>query len=185
MENESEVLDTQNNQEGESETTITDEGKTLTPEEIADLKHKAGVSSQNFERAKKAEADKKALEAELAKLKQSKPQEGLTAEDVLSLTTSGVSHKEDVELAKTWAKNSGKPLGEILEDKVFKTVLEVQREERKTADTSQVKSGAKVSSKTTGEELLRRAEKGEFPAEEDIDRMLDAKFEARKQALKR
>ena len=37
----------------------------LTPEEIADLKHKAEVSSQNFERAKKAEAEKKELEQKL------------------------------------------------------------------------------------------------------------------------
>lgn len=35
---------------------------TLSPEEIADLKHRAEVSSQNYERAKKAEARLKELE---------------------------------------------------------------------------------------------------------------------------
>ena len=40
----------------------------LTPEEIADLKAKASISSQNFERAKRAEADKKALEEKVALL---------------------------------------------------------------------------------------------------------------------
>jgi hypothetical protein len=61
MENEEiEVLDTQEDQEGEAP-----EAEALTPAEIAELKRKADVSSQNYERAKKAEADKKRLEAEL------------------------------------------------------------------------------------------------------------------------
>lgn len=184
MEKEEEVVDTQNNQQDADQT---GEEETLTPEEIADLKHKAEVSSQNFERAKKAEAEKKALEAELAKHKD-KPQEtGLTAEDVLDLTSSGVSHREDIELARTWAKNSGKSLKDILEDKTFKTVLETQQEERKTANTTLNKGGPKGVSKTTGDDLLKRKnEKGEFPeSDEDIDKMLDADFEARKKALKR
>ena len=184
MENETEVLDTQNNQDE----VVINEEETLSPEEIADLKHKAEVSSQNFERAKKAEEAKKALETKLAELeKGGKSQEtGLTAEDVLELTTSGVSHKEDIELARTWAKNSGKPLKDILEDKTFKAVLDVQREERKSADTSITKGGAKGVSKITGEDLLKKAQKGEYPeSDEDIDKMLNAKFEARKNALKR
>lgn len=182
MENDIEVVDTQEDQQGADQT---GEQETLTPEEIADLKHKAEVSSQNYERAKKAEEAKKALEAELAKHKSSQG-DGLTAEDVLELTTSGVSHKEDIELARTWAKNSGKSLRDILEDKTFKTVLEVQREERKTAGVTITKGGAKGVSKVTGEDLLKKAQKGEYPEnDEDIDKMLNAKFEARKNALKR
>lgn len=46
----------------------TEEQETLTAEEIADLKKKADVSSQNFERAKKAEADKKELQEKVALL---------------------------------------------------------------------------------------------------------------------
>jgi hypothetical protein len=62
MENEElEVLETHEIQEGE-----TPEVEALTPAEIAELRRKADVSSQNYERAKKAEADKKRLEQELA-----------------------------------------------------------------------------------------------------------------------
>lgn len=42
--------------------------ETLTAEQIAELKSKADVSSQNFERAKKAEADKKTLADKIAQL---------------------------------------------------------------------------------------------------------------------
>lgn len=53
----------------------------LTPEEIADLQHKAEVSSQNFERAKKAELALKEKEAELDKLtNQSIPTEAFSDE---------------------------------------------------------------------------------------------------------
>lgn len=60
MENEKEVLDTHTEPE---ETTPQVEEITLSKAELEDLKHKAQVSSQNFERAKKAEARLKELEA--------------------------------------------------------------------------------------------------------------------------
>lgn len=44
------------------------EEETLTPEQIADLKNKANVSSQNFERAKKAEEEKKLLQEKVQEL---------------------------------------------------------------------------------------------------------------------
>jgi hypothetical protein len=182
MENETEVLDTQNNQDGESETTTTEETETLSPQEIADLKHKADVSSQNFERAKKAEAEKKALETELAKHKSQSQGSGLTAEDVLAFNGEGISHREDVELAQKFAKNNGVNVRDILDDEDFKTVLSLKREQRETANATQTKGGAKGVGKVTGEELLRKAAKGEFPeSDEDINKMLNAKFEAKKQ----
>lgn len=62
MENQTEVLETQIIPEV---TAPTAEEETLTAEQIADLKHKATVSSQNFERAKKAENEVKELRAQL------------------------------------------------------------------------------------------------------------------------
>jgi hypothetical protein len=58
MENITEALEPQKIQEPVVPVTIQ-----LTPEEIADLKHKAEVSSQNFERAKKAEDRVRELES--------------------------------------------------------------------------------------------------------------------------
>lgn len=50
------------------QTEETTQEETLTAEQIAELKSKADVSSQNFERAKKAETEKKALAQKIADL---------------------------------------------------------------------------------------------------------------------
>jgi hypothetical protein len=62
MEKDTEVLETQTTLEGETPE-VEEETVLLTKAELDDLKHKADVSSQNFERAKKAEARAKELEA--------------------------------------------------------------------------------------------------------------------------
>jgi len=73
----------------------------LTPEEVADLKHKAEVSSQNFERAKKAEARVKELETNTNK--------EVSADDSL---------KEDVKMLKDkLAKQEVLEANPILKDK--------------------------------------------------------------------
>ena len=58
MENKTEVVDPQNNQQE----VVPSNKVELTVEELADLKHKAEVSSQNFERLKKAEDKIRELE---------------------------------------------------------------------------------------------------------------------------
>lgn len=63
MDENTEGLETQNTQEGEAP-----EAEALTPEEIAEMKKRAEVSSQNFERAKKAEAEKKVLQEQVQAL---------------------------------------------------------------------------------------------------------------------
>lgn len=60
---ESEVLETHINPEGEAPN-----ASALSEEELAELKRRAEVSSQNYERAKKAEAEKKALQEKLSTL---------------------------------------------------------------------------------------------------------------------
>jgi hypothetical protein len=60
MENESEVLGTQPEDQ--------EEAKVLTPEEIEELQRRAEVSSQNFERAKKAELEAKELRERVSSL---------------------------------------------------------------------------------------------------------------------
>lgn len=80
-----EVQETQDGEAKDDEVVVVTDGeeKPLTPEEIADLKKKAEVSSQNFERAKKAEEEAK-------KLKQRLEEEGSSDTDY-----------EDVEQLKT------------------------------------------------------------------------------------
>jgi|SRR3990170_7928333 len=64
MENQLEVLETQNNPEVTAPTAEED----LSVEQMDDLKYKAAISSQNFERAKKAENEVKELRAQLEEL---------------------------------------------------------------------------------------------------------------------
>jgi hypothetical protein len=61
MDENTEVLDTQ----PEAQEEETPEVEALSPEEIAELRKRADVSSQNYERAKKAEAEKKELQRQL------------------------------------------------------------------------------------------------------------------------
>lgn len=84
MERETEVLDTQN----DLEVTAPEAGSAelgLTPEQIADLKHRADVSSQNFERAKKAEEKARELEEHIATLETTATFETEEGEDVGAL----------------------------------------------------------------------------------------------------
>lgn len=64
------------NQENENSYNLDD----LTPEELKELESKAHVSSQNFERAKKAEDKVKELQEQIATL-QAKPKESSTKEN--------------------------------------------------------------------------------------------------------
>lgn len=56
------------------------EGEELTPEKIAELKQRAEASSQNYERAKKAENAKKELEKEIEILKAQRSDDDLDGE---------------------------------------------------------------------------------------------------------
>ena len=68
METETEALDPQKKQESE----VSVKKVEVTEEELADLRHKAEVSSQNFERAKKAET--KLAELEISKNEETSPE---------------------------------------------------------------------------------------------------------------
>ena len=59
------VQDVQETPEEEVEKTTKETEEQLTPEQIAELKERADVSSQNYERAKKAETAKKDLEQKI------------------------------------------------------------------------------------------------------------------------
>lgn len=135
--------------------------ETLTPEEIADLKKKAGVSSQNFERAKKAEADLKEARKQLEGTVQSK--DTLSTMDVLALAKAGIED-DDMDLVTKFAKLQEMTVKDALKDTTLKAILDTKAEERRTAATAHTKGGARGTSKVTGEDLLRKAETtGEVP----------------------
>lgn len=177
MENETEVLETQETQEETSE--AKQEGaETLSPEDIADLKHKAEVSSQNFERAKKAEEARKKAEEELAKLKGSESSD-LSTTDLYSLMEAKVP-KEMVEEVRKAAKVLGLNIADALNNDIVKTILAKRVEEKASAEAASVSGGRRVSTKDSEEDLVRKMEQGQYPALEDIDKAVSAKFELKK-----
>lgn len=158
----SEVQETTDNTE--TEAVETSEAAALSPEEIADLKKKAEASSQNFERAKKAEAELK----EAKKLLQDKvpSQEALSNKDIIYLAKADI-HADDVDEVLELSRKMSWDVQKA--HTYLKPRLDILAEERKTAANTQIKGGARGASKTTGEDLLRKAElRGELP-ESDAD----------------
>lgn len=180
MDNHEEELEPHKNEEpsdaedtGTGDTTPKNEG--LTPEEFNDLKKRADASSQNFERAKKAEE-------ELKKIKQSQsPKEDktetLSAKDALLLAKGNIE-LEDVDTVVDYAKFRKMNISEALQDSTLKSIIADRVEERQTAKATQTKgrSAPKVSS----EALIEQARRGNVPdSEDDIEKLTNARMEGK------
>lgn len=137
--------------------------------DIEDLKKRAAVSTQNFERAKKAED-------ELKKLKD-RPQEvskdGLSNKDVIFLAKAEI-HEDDMDEVLDWAKFKKVPVSEAY--KQLKTTLQVRAEERKSASVANTGNARRGSSQVSDESLLSNARSGKLPESDDeIKRLLMAR----------
>lgn len=166
-----EVQETQETNEETVETTeTTGQTEELTPEQIADLKKKADASSQNFERAKKAE------EA-LRQAKGSGQAEALSPKDTLALYEHKVSSEDYDEVVRV-SKALNKPISEALKDPILKTILEKSSAERKTANATATGPSTRGANKLDGDTLLRKAEMtGEVPdSKEGMDAIVEARM---------
>lgn len=159
----SQVLETETKTEevsGSTQETETTE-ETLSPEEIKTLREKAAKADELeeknkhlFERAKKAEAK--------APLKES---DGLSTKDVLYVAKADI-HSSDVDEILTYAKKMGVTVEEAHAH--YKPILAIRAEERKTANATQTRSGARGSTKVSGAELLTRFDRtGEMPESDE------------------
>ena len=151
----------------EDDDTSKNEGE-LTPEEIKELQKKANASSQNFERAKKAED-------ELRKLKKEPPQKEkkenglvLSPKDNLALIRDEVED-EDLDEVLDYARFKKVSVSEALKLPLLKARLAELKQERATALATQTKGGNKGVKKETGEAILERAHQQNLPSEEDDD----------------
>lgn len=173
MDENQEELEPHKNQEGESEPEV---DKEYTPEEIAELKKKAEASSQNFERAKKAEAELKKLKGEGAP--EVTKVEGLSQKDLIAIAKSDI-HEDDIDEVLEHAKFKKIPVSEALRSPYIKSYLGQRSEERATAEATQTKS-PRGSSKFSGESLIEKARQGKLPeSDEDIARLADARMAER------
>lgn len=136
---------------------------------LAELESK---NKQLFERLKKAEKAP------------TTSNESLSNKDILFLAKVDI-HEEDLDDVLDWAKFKKIPVNEAY--KQMKPTLDVRTEERKTAQASSTRSGARAVEKTTGEDILKRVEKtGDAPQSEDeLKALAEARFNRKLKANKR
>lgn len=166
-----EVHETQETIVEETTEETTSETDELTPEQIADLKKKAEASSQNFERAKKAEEEVKRLKT------QGTEAPAFSPKDVLALTEHGVKSDDFDEVVRV-AKVLNKPIADALKDPILKSILNDRAEERKTSNATATRGGVRNVVKSTGQDLLRKAETtGEVPdSDEGMRKLAEARI---------
>lgn len=183
MENENEFIDsTTDTETTENEEVVEDQFDETTEPEVdveALKKENATLKAQKDHWKKKAEGPK-------PEPKTDTPVDGLTAKDVLVLSSEGVTNQQDVESVEEYARFKKITIAEALKQPMLKQILATQQEERKTAQVTQTRGGARAINKNTGDELWKRAQSGNYPDNpDDLDKMLEAKYEQRRNAAKK
>ncbi len=149
-----------------------------TTEDTSDLEEK---NKKLFERAKKAEAEAKALRAQLKpapKEPQSTPSDegSLSSKDLYALMDAKVP-QDDVDEVVQAAKILKLPIPQAIKHNVVRTLLAEKAEERRTAAAANTGSTRRGSSKVSEEQLLTNARAGKFPEnDEDINRLVDNRY---------
>ena len=152
----------------------------FTPEQLADLKKKADVSSQNYERAKKAEAELKELKSKAPKEKEVQ----LTTKDTIALVNAKIE-TDDFDSVIDWAKFKGISVSDALKDKTLQTVLREKSEERQTAQATSTKGGRSFS-RETPENIIARASKGDIPEDDEgIAKLAEAHMQIKLRKLQK
>lgn len=128
---------------------------------------KAEELAENYKiRAEKAE--------KLAKRKvvEKTTQSGTLDRDIIYITKADI-HEDDIEAVSTYASKNDMSMREA--HNYLKPIFDINNEKRKTAEATNIGSARKGATKLTGEALLAKAAKGEFPdSPEDLRRLVEA-----------
>lgn len=132
---------------------------------------KEGETKEEFtEREKQYYARIKKLEAELKEAKTAKPEKKATAsnaeitsKDTFAFIAAGVTEEEDVEEVLKLAKGFGLSVSQALKDETVKHRLNVLKEQRKTAEASNIRAARSGAKQVDSKELLNKLSKGEVP----------------------
>lgn len=135
-----------------------EESETSQPDEVEELRKRAALADDYKKRAEIAEREAKKLQK-----KDVHSNDDLTTKDVYALMNAKVP-EEDIEQVAEYAKFKKITVAEALKSSIVKTMLEESQEQRRTANATQTRGGARGTSKVSGEELLAKAERtGEVP----------------------
>ena len=173
------------------------------PEELETLKTSIKENEVKLEEGRKIKDEEGAKAKELAdnykiraekaegKLKEPKEtKEVLSGKDALILVKEGISEPEDldeIESFVAWKKtvNPAYVMADALKDKVLRTVLATKAEERKTALLTQTRGTGTIKTESS-DEILAQAQKGQFSEkDEDIDKLVEARFIKKSQKTQR
>ena len=164
----------------DKETAISEKRSVLIQVEVDALEEKskkADEIAKNQEiRAKKAEAEAKKPKAEPDPAKKSEEKEEYSLKDIRALND---VHDEDVDKLVNYAKFMGISIAEAKALPEMISFRNDAEEKRKTAQTTSIKSGGRVS-KANDEELLNKANQGNVPEDDDSIAKLVALQRAKK-----
>ena len=166
---------------------VSDTDNNENPDDAADVSEEVTkLQEQNkklYERAKKAEAEAKALKktSEPKPDVTVQPQVQLTALDAVLLSKSDISEKEDIETLVEYANFKHISVAEAMKTPVMKAELAQRAQERKSAQATHTGGGKRSSATLTSDQILANAEKGIMPkSDDDWDKIAEARAKARR-----
>lgn len=105
----------------------------------------------------------------------------LSSEDVLAFTSAQVTHKEDIEYVRKFARVEGVLIEKALQDPMVKSQIERNAEHRRTAAATNTGGGRRGTNKVSPEQVLNNAREGKMPSDaEDL-----AEARARQRSIKK
>lgn len=109
---------------------------------------------------------------------------GFSPKDYLALNESKVSAEDFDEVVRV-SKILNKSIADTLKDQTMKVILDTRMEERRTAQATATKGGARGATRDTGEEILRKAEElGQFPeTAEGMKALAQARIDKKRKSL--
>ena len=185
IENESETIDSTNDINDTEETVINDNETELfedtseeveenneVDDEVANLRKENATLKAQKEHFKKKVGTKTNVEETKKEPLQ------ITTLEAMALIKADVSEEEDISKVKRWAEMNSLSINEAIKDPIMSKYLADKKEERETAVATNTGSSRK-SSPVSGEALIQKALKGDMPKEEDIDKLINARMEAK------
>lgn len=129
-------------------------------------------------KAQKEHFKKKVGTKEESKETKTEPLQNISTLEAMALIKADVTEEDDVIKVQKWANLNNIRIQDALKDSVIVKYLADKKEERETALATNT-SNSRKSSTVSSEVLIDRALKGNMPKEDDIDKLVNARMEAK------
>jgi len=165
--------------EGQDSLTPEGDDDTLKSQEEQDSKpveeDKFKQLADNYKvRAEKAEKELKEFKSQPKEEKTELPQK-----DLINLIKEGVTEEEDIDLVKDFATLKKISPSDALKSGLLRTILAEKKEERLTAKATSTSGKREGTSAPSGDELLYKARAGQYPDEDELDALVEARYQSK------